>query len=69
VPSLAQRAPLWGGGLDEYEQPLRYVDLAEALPETRSWMVPRRPDLERSGGSPADAANTALEREVRERAA
>lgn len=78
IPSFAQYTPpataspqafLWVGRLDEYKQPLRYVTLAEALPEARFWLVARRLDPERSGGSPGGAHAAQLEEEVFQRAA
>jgi glycosyltransferase involved in cell wall biosynthesis len=52
IPSFAEHLPapeeetagtpeafLWIGRLIEYKQPLRYLDLARALPERRFWMV------------------------------
>ncbi len=50
IPSFAQPSPastpapepeafLWAARLVEYKQPLRYVDLARALPEAHFWMV------------------------------
>ncbi len=78
IPSFAQSAPpaaaspqafLWVGRLDEYKQPLRYVALAEALPEARFWLVARRLDPERSGGSPGGVHAARLEEEVFQRAA
>jgi glycosyltransferase involved in cell wall biosynthesis len=70
APAGAPEAFLWVGRLDDVKQPLRYVELAEAVPEARFWLVHRRPDPERSGGGPAGAgADVALEHEVYERAA
>ncbi|MDQ3728861.1 MAG: glycosyltransferase family 4 protein [Actinomycetota bacterium] len=44
-PAAAAEAPgeafLWAGRLDEYKQPVRYLELAERLPESRFWMVPK----------------------------
>lgn len=60
---------LWVGRLDHYKQPLRFVELAEALPEARFWMVVRELDPERSGGSPSGGRDEELEREVQRRAA
>jgi glycosyltransferase involved in cell wall biosynthesis len=78
VPSFAESAPLstirpeaffWAGRLDSYKQPLRYIELAEAMPHARFWMIPRRLDPERSGGSPGGDPDLAMEREALERAA
>jgi glycosyltransferase involved in cell wall biosynthesis len=78
IPSFAEPAALstaapeaffWVGRLDRYKQPLRYLQLAEALPDARFWMVARRLDPERSGGSPGTGDDDALEQEVHERAA
>jgi glycosyltransferase involved in cell wall biosynthesis len=78
VPSFAESAPLstirpeaffWAGRLDGYKQPLRYIELAEAMPDARFWMIPRRLDPERSGGSPGGDPDLAMEREALERAA
>jgi glycosyltransferase involved in cell wall biosynthesis len=78
IPSLAEAAEqstavpeafFWVGRLDRYKQPLRYVELAESLPDARFWMVARRLDPERSGGSPGASHDAALEQEVYERAA
>jgi glycosyltransferase involved in cell wall biosynthesis len=78
VPSFAESAApstsapeafFWVGRLDQYKQPLRYVELAESMPDARFWMVARRLDPERSGGSPGASHDTALEQEVYERAA
>jgi glycosyltransferase involved in cell wall biosynthesis len=78
IPSLAEDAApsaavpeafFWVGRLDQYKQPLRYVELAESLPDARFWMVARRLDPERSGGSPGTGHDAALEQEVYERAA
>lgn len=78
IPSFAAPAALstarpeaffWVGRLDPYKQPLRYVQLAESMPDARFWMVARRLDPERSGGSPGAGHDAALEQEVYERAA
>jgi glycosyltransferase involved in cell wall biosynthesis len=78
IPSFAEPAPLstaapeaffWVGRLDRYKQPIRYVELAESMPEARFWMVARRLDPERSGGSPGASHDAELEQEVHERAA
>ena len=79
IPSFAQPAApaagppeafLWVGRLDEYKQPLRYIELAGAVPEARFWMIARRLDPGRSGGSPGGGSgDPELEREVDERAA
>lgn len=78
VPSFAESAAhstarpeafLWVGRLDEHKQPLRYIELAEAVPEARFWMILRRLDPERSGGSPGGKADPELEQQVYERAA
>jgi glycosyltransferase involved in cell wall biosynthesis len=78
LPSFAAPAPLstatpeaflWVGRLDKHKQPMRFVELAEAMPGARFWMVARRLDPERSGGSPGGGPDPELEREVRERAA
>jgi glycosyltransferase involved in cell wall biosynthesis len=78
IPSFAQPAALstaapeaffWVGRLDRYKQPLRYVELAESMPDARFWMVARRLDPERSGGSPGTSDDAALEQEVLQRAA
>ncbi len=78
VPSFAQPAELsgarpeaflWVGRLDEYKQPLRYVALAEAVPEARFWMIARRLDPGRGGGAPGGPEEQGLEREVHDRAA
>jgi glycosyltransferase involved in cell wall biosynthesis len=78
IPSFAESAALstarpeaffWVGRLDPYKQPLRYVELAESMPDARFWMVARRLDPERSGGSPGASHDTPLEQEVHERAA
>jgi glycosyltransferase involved in cell wall biosynthesis len=67
--STAQpEAFLWVGRLDHGKRPLRYLDLAEAVPEARFWMVPRPLDPERAGGSPGGVQVPGLEREVGERA-
>jgi glycosyltransferase involved in cell wall biosynthesis len=77
VPSFAQTAELstarpeaflWAGRLDRYKQPLRYLELAEAMPDATFWMVPRQLDPERSGGSPGADRDLAFEREALERA-
>jgi glycosyltransferase involved in cell wall biosynthesis len=77
VPSFAETAPLssappqaflWVGRLDRFKQPLRYLELAEATPEARFWMVIRRLDPERSGGVPGGSADHDLEAEALERA-
>ena len=77
IPSFAELADastdppeafLWVGRLDRYKQPLRYVELAEAVPEARFWMVVRRLDPGRSGGSPGGGEDPELEREVEDRA-
>ena len=39
TPAPEPEAFLWAARLVEYKQPLRYVDLARALPEARFWMV------------------------------
>jgi len=48
IPSFAEPAEpargephafLWMGRIVDYKQPLRYLDLAEALPEARFWMI------------------------------
>lgn len=50
IPSFAEPAApsahspeafLWTGRLDHFKQPLRYVRLAEELPEARFWMIPK----------------------------
>jgi glycosyltransferase involved in cell wall biosynthesis len=50
IPSFAEPAPLsrarpeaflWTGRLDHFKQPLRYLDLAERLPEARFWLIPK----------------------------
>jgi glycosyltransferase involved in cell wall biosynthesis len=78
IPSFAEPAALstarpeaffWVGRLDQYKQPLRYVQLAKSMPDARFWMVARRLDPERSGGSPGASHDAALEQEVSERAA
>jgi len=78
IPSFAELAPastappeafLWVGRLDLFKQPLRYVELAAAVPEARFWMVVRRLDPQRSGGSPGGGEDRELEREVDDRAA
>ena len=78
IPSFAEPAALstappeaffWVGRLDQYKQPLRYVQLAESMPDARFWMVARRLDPDRSGGSPGADHDAALEHEVFERAA
>jgi glycosyltransferase involved in cell wall biosynthesis len=78
VPSFAQPAELstarpeaflWVGRLDRYKQPLRYLELAEAMPDAMFWMVPRRLDPERSGGSPGGSADVAFERDALDRVA
>jgi glycosyltransferase involved in cell wall biosynthesis len=78
LPSFAAAAPpapgppeafLWVGRLDRHKQPLRYVALAEALPDARFWMIARPLEPERGGGSPGGPSDEAMEREVRERAA
>ena len=79
LPSFAEEAErstaqpeafLWVGRLDATKQPLRYVELAEAVPEAQFRMVPRRLDPLRSGGSPGgEGPDPDLEREVMERAA
>jgi glycosyltransferase involved in cell wall biosynthesis len=78
IPSFAESAALstarpeaflWVGRLDRYKQPLRYVELAEALPDLRFWMVARRVEPERSAGSPGADADPGFEHEVRARAA
>jgi glycosyltransferase involved in cell wall biosynthesis len=78
LPSFAASAPLstavpeaflWVGRLDKHKQPLRYVELAAALPEAQFWMVARQLDPERSGGSPGGGADPGLEQEIRARAA
>jgi glycosyltransferase involved in cell wall biosynthesis len=78
LPSFATSAPLstsppeaflWVGRLDRHKQPLRYVELAAALPDAQFRMVARQLDPERSGGSPGGGPGAALEREVHERAA
>lgn len=77
VPSFAQPAGLstarpeaflWVGRLDSYKQPLRYLELAEAVPDARFWMLVRQLDPERSGGIPGGVQDPALEQEVYERA-
>jgi glycosyltransferase involved in cell wall biosynthesis len=77
IPSFAESAAvasedpsafLWVGRLDRYKQPLRYIALAEALPEAHFWMVARRLDPGRSGGSPGAEDDPAFERESLERA-
>lgn len=77
IPSFAQPAALsrakpeaflWVGRLDEYKQPLRFVALAEAVPEARFWLIARRLDPERGGGAPGGGDERGLEREVHERA-
>jgi glycosyltransferase involved in cell wall biosynthesis len=67
--TAAPEAFFWVGRLDEYKQPLRYVELAESMPDARFWMVARRMDPERSGGSPGTGHDAALEQQVYERAA
>ncbi|MEO8092015.1 MAG: glycosyltransferase family 4 protein [bacterium] len=78
VPSFAQPAAmstarpeafLWVGRLDSYKQPLRYLELAEAVPDARFWMVVRELDPERSGGIPGGGRDLELEREFQRRAA
>jgi glycosyltransferase involved in cell wall biosynthesis len=78
VPSFAQSAPLstarpeaflWAGRLDRYKQPLRYIELAEAMPDARFRMIPRQLDPERAGGSPGADPDEAMEREALDRAA
>ena len=80
IPSFAEAAPparipaeafLWVGRLDHYKQPLRYLELAEALPEARFWMICRRLDPARSGGAPGgsgadDQLEAAVDRRARE---
>ena len=77
IPSFAERAEaasaspsafLWVGRLDAYKQPARYIELAEALPDARFWMIIRRLDPARSGGSPGGDSDPTLERECIERA-
>ena len=77
VPSFAESAPLssdppqaflWVGRLDRFKQPTRYLELAEATPEARFWMVIRRLDPERSGGVPGGGADHALEADALQRA-
>lgn len=67
IPSFAELAApspghpeafLWTGRLDEYKQPLRFLRLAEAVPEARFWMIPKFLH-----------EDPLLAREVRERAA
>jgi glycosyltransferase involved in cell wall biosynthesis len=78
VPSFAESAAIssaepeaffWAGRLDPYKQPLRYLDLAEAMPDATFWMVPRSLDPKRSGGSPGGSADLAYERDALQRAA
>jgi glycosyltransferase involved in cell wall biosynthesis len=79
IPSFAEPASrstaspeafLWVGRLDQSKRPLLFVDLAEAVPEARFWMVARPLDPERAGGSPdGTGPDLHLEREVHERAA
>lgn len=78
LPSFAQSAALstarpeaffWAGRLDATKQPLRYLDLAEAIPDARFWMVARRLDPERTGGSPVAGGGVDFTEEVHRRAA
>jgi glycosyltransferase involved in cell wall biosynthesis len=57
IPSFAQpgfpardepEAFLWTGRLDAIKQPMRYVELAAALPEARFWMIPKFAESEES---------------------
>lgn len=78
IPSFAEPAALstaspeaflWVGRLDRYKQPLRYVELAAAVPEASFWMVARKLDPGRSGGSPGGgASDPEIERETYARA-
>jgi glycosyltransferase involved in cell wall biosynthesis len=49
--AAAPEAFLWSGRLDRFKQPMRFLQLAESLPEARFWMVPKflheGPPLER----------------------
>lgn len=67
--SATPEAFLWTGRLDAIKQPLRYLELAEAVPEARFWMVVRQLDPERAGGSPGEGPEAGLEQQVYERAA
>jgi glycosyltransferase involved in cell wall biosynthesis len=79
IPSFAEPAApsnatpeafLWVGRLDRSKRPLLFVELAEAVPEARFWMIARPLDPERAGGSPdGTGPDLELEREVGERAA
>jgi glycosyltransferase involved in cell wall biosynthesis len=78
VPSFAEPAELstarpeaflWVGRLDEIKRPLRYVELAEAVPHAHFWMLVRQIDPERSGGVPGGRRDHVLEGEVYDRAA
>lgn len=77
IPSFAATAPvssarpeafLWVGRLDRYKQPVRYLELAEALPDASFWMIARRFEPERGSGSPGANAEPTFEDEVRARA-
>jgi glycosyltransferase involved in cell wall biosynthesis len=68
--SLTPEAFLWVGRLDRYKQPLRYLELAEAVPEAQFRMIARRLDPQRSGGAPGgEGPDPGLEREALARAA